>query len=186
MTETKKDEKKSRFYVTKTISEARAKLEDKVNTANEKYIEKPIKKSREFISELKADPVKTIEDLIDDGREAIEREANTRMDSLKEKVETRKTKMRERMDKINKETRKVYEGIEKDARLVVDDMIDAGKKQLDRIPGKQKVEKKLSATLNAIPSKLNLPSKEEIEGLVAGIDGVSKKVDDLNRDFSKA
>jgi len=36
-------------------------------------VKKQIENGREFITELKADPVKRIDDLIDDSREAIEK-----------------------------------------------------------------------------------------------------------------
>ncbi len=175
-----------RFYVTKTINEAKDKIEDKVNEYNEKFVKKPVESSREFLSELKADPVKTIDDLIDDGREAIEKEKDVRVKAFRKNVDTKKQAVRKKMDKINVETKKVYYGINNDAKLLVKDFKEMGKKQLDRIPMKKTIEKKLSKGIDSIPSKLNLPSKDEIDNLVAGIDGVNKKGDAMNKGLSKA
>ncbi len=178
--------KESRFYVTKTINETKGKIEDKVSEYNEKFVKKPVDSGREFLSELKADPVKTIDDLIDDSREAIEKEKDARIKAFQKKVEDKKQTYRKKLDKLNVETKKVYYGINNDAKLLVKEFKEMGKKQLDKIPMKKTIEKKITSSINCIPSKLNLPSKEEIDNLVAGIDGVNKKVDALNKDFSKA
>jgi len=105
---------------------------------------------------------------------------------MKEKIDKTKSKVRKKIEKINLETKKVYKGIENDAKLIVEDFIAMGKKNLDKLPIKKTIEKKISDSINAIPSKLNLPSKDEIENLVVGIDGVNKKVDDLHKQFANA
>ncbi len=61
----KTSKKESRFYIAKTINETKEKIENKVKTYNEKYVRKQVENGREFITELKADPVKRIDDLID-------------------------------------------------------------------------------------------------------------------------
>ena len=88
------------------------------------------------------------------------------------------------MNKLNAEGKKVYKGIENDAKLIMDDFVEMGRKKLDGIPMKKTLEKTITSGIEAIPSRLNLPSKEEIDNLVAGIDGVSKKVDALNRHYA--
>ncbi|MCG8635957.1 MAG: hypothetical protein MI863_19150 [Desulfobacterales bacterium] len=174
-----------RFYVTKTIGEVRGKIEDRVNEYNEKFIKKPVESSREFLSDLKADPVKTIDDLIDDGKEAIEKEKKARIKAFRKSIDGKKQAVRKKMDKLNAEAKKVYAGINSDAKLLVKDAKEMGKKQLDRIPMKKAIEKKITKGIDAIPSKLNLPSKDEIDNLVTGIDGVNKKVDAINKGFAK-
>ena len=108
------------------------------------------------------------------------------MEKINKKVDTTKSDVRKKIEKINLETKKVYKGIGNDAKLIVEDFIAMGKKNLDKLPMKKTIEKKISDSINAIPSKLNLPSKDEIETLVIGIDGVNKKVDALHKQFTNA
>lgn len=182
----KTTKKESKFYVAKSVAQAREKFETKVKTANEKFVKKQIETGREFFTELKADPVKRIDDLIDDSRDALKKAKETRMESLQQKLDDRKENVRKKMDTINKKSKEVYKGIENDAKMIFDDVIEMGKKNIDKLPLKKSIEKKISAGIDSIPSKLNLPSKEEIDNLVAGVDGVNKKVDALNRDFARA
>jgi len=181
---TKTTQKESRFYIAKTINDAKEKIQGKVKTYNEKYVKKQVETGREFITELKADPVKRIDDLIDDSRDAIKRVRTERMETLQKKMDTTQKEVRERMDRITKETRTIYKGIGNDAKLIVEEMIALGKKRLDKIPMKKNIEKKISQGFDAIPSKLNIPSKEEIDTLVKGIEGVSRKVDALNKEYA--
>ena len=181
---TKTTQKESRFYIAKTINDAKEKIQGKVKTYNEKYVKKQVETGREFITELKADPVKRIDDLIDDSRDAIKRVRTERMETLQKKMDTTQKEVRERMDRITKETRTIYKGIGNDAKLIVEDIVALGKKNLDKIPMKKTIEKKISRGIDAIPSKLNIPSKEEIDTLVKGIEGVSRKVDALNKEYA--
>ena len=182
----KTSQKESKFYITKTINEAKEKIENKVKTYNEKYVKKQIENGREFITELKADPVKRIDDLIDDSREAIEKVRVDRMKTIQKRVDTTKKDVRKKIERITKETRTLYKGIGNDAKLIVEDIVALGKKNLDKMHMKKTIEKKISHGIDAIPSKLNIPSKEEIDNLVAGIDGVNKKVDALNKEYAEA
>lgn len=176
----------SKFFVVNTIQETRDKIETKIKSYNKKYVEKKLETGREFLTELKADPVKKIDDLIDDAREAVTEAKTNRVEAIRNKVDTTKETIRGRFDKVNQETRRIYEGIGKDAKLVMEDALEMGKKNLDKLPMKKTVEKKLSSAIDAIPAKFNLPSKSEIDNLVTGIDGVNKKVDELNKQFAGA
>lgn len=182
---TKTSKKESRFYIAKTINEAKEKIENKVKTYNEN-VKKQVENGREFITELKADPVKRVDDLIDDSRDAIKKVRSDRMKTIQKKVDTTKKDVRKKIERINKETRAIYKGIGNDAKLIIEDILALGKKNLDKMPMKKRIEKKISHGIDAIPSKLNIPSKEEIDNLVAGIDGVNKKVDALNKEYAKA
>jgi polyhydroxyalkanoate synthesis regulator phasin len=182
----KKNQKESRFYIAKTLGDAREKIEKTVKTYNDKYVKKQLETGREFITELKADPVKRIDDLIDDGRDAIKRVRSERMDTLQKKINTTQKEVRQKMDRITKETRTVYKGIGNDAKLIVEDMLALGKKSLAKMPLKKSIEKRISHGIDAIPSKLNIPSKEEIDNLVKGLDGVSKRLDALNKEYARA
>jgi hypothetical protein len=179
----KSTKKESKFYIAKTINGAREKIEGKVKTYNEKYVKKQLESGREFITELKADPAKRIDGLIDDSKDALKKARSQRMDTLQKKVETTKKDVQKKFNKINKETRTIYKGIENDAKMVLEDIVALGKKNIEKFPMKKNIEKKISAGFNAIPGKLNLPSKEEIDNLVSGIDGVNKKVDALSKHY---
>lgn len=180
---TKKD---SRFYIAKTINEAKEKIENKVKTYNEKYVKKQVENGREFITELKADPVKRIDDLIDDSKDAIKRLGSHRTEAIQKKMDTTKKDVRKKVARLHQETRTIYKGIENDAKLILEDIVALGKKNLDKIPMKKAIEKKISHGIDSIPTRLNLPSKEEIDNLVTGIDGVNKKVDALNKQYKTA
>ncbi|MBU2452420.1 MAG: phasin family protein, partial [Proteobacteria bacterium] len=73
-----------------------------------------------------------------------------------------------------------------DAKLIIENILEMGKKNLDKLPMKKTIEKKISSGIESIPSRLNLPSRDEIDNLVIGIDGVNKKVDELNKHFATA
>ncbi len=183
---TQKTKTESKFYVAKTVAEMKEKIEKKVNTYNEKFVKKQLENGREFLTELKADPVKRIDDLINEGKDALKKAKAVRMENIQKKVDGTKRDVRRKIKKINLETKKVYKGIENDAKLIVEDFIALGKKNLDKLPMKKTIQKKFSAGIDAIPSKLNLPSKQEIENLVIGIDGVNKKVDALSKQYANA
>jgi len=184
--ENKTAKKESKFYIVKTINETKEKIQTKAKTYNEKYVKKQFENGREFIIELKADPVKKFDDLIDDGKDALEKVKSHRMETFKTKVDTTKKDVRKKIERINQETRTIYKGIENDTKLIVEDIVEMGKKNFDRIPMKKTIEKKISNSIDSIPAKLNLPSKGEIDNLVAGIDGVNKKVDALNKQYVNA
>jgi len=178
-TETTKIE--SRFYIAKTINAAKGQIEGKLKTYNEKYIKEQLENGREFITELKADPIKTIDDLIDDSQGVIKKVRSARMDTLQKKVATTKKDVRRQFEKINEKTRTVYKGIESDAKLIAEDLLTLGKKNLDKFPMKKTIEEKISAGIESIPAKLNIPSKAEIDNLLKSINGVNQKVDALNK-----
>lgn len=171
----------SRFYIVKTIREAKGNIEKKIELYNEKYVKKQLENGRELLTELKADPVKKIDDLIDDSMDVIQKVKRHRMETLGKKVNDTKKEVRKKIKKINQETRTVYNGVGNDAKLIIEDIVTLGKKNLDKLPMKKTIEKKISDGLDAMPSKLNLPSKEEIDNLATGIQKVDKKVNDLSK-----
>ena len=182
----KKAKTESKFYVVNTVADAREKIETKVKTVNEKYLKKQLESGKKFYTELKDSPKKRIDDLIGEGKDSLKKARQTRVDSIQEKVRTTKTDVKKKLDALSDRSQKIYNGLENDAKMIIEDVIEMGKKNLDKIPMKKTVEEKINAGIDAIPAKLNLPSKEEIDNLVAGIDGVSKKVDALNKEYAKA
>jgi len=205
---TAKLKSESRFYIAKTVSEIRETIKDKVDTCKEKYIKNQLKTGREFITEFKDDPMKRLDDSIDDGKEFIKdfktdsrkkyeifiddgREAMKKVKKGPFKaagkvIDNVKTGTREKMEKAGQTRKEIYRGIEGDARLVVDDMVNMGKKTLDKLSMKKNIENKINSSINSIPSRLNLPDKEEIKSLMNGINGMNKKVDELNKLYMSA
>lgn len=188
--ETKKEMKpESRFYIVETARQARGKIEDRIKSVSEKYVTKQYKMGKEFLNELKADPLKKIDDLIDDGKDAVKKTREERVGAVKQRVKETRTSVKKRFDTINTEKTKVVKGLESDARLIVEEAIEKGKKNLGRMPFKkniENIEKRINKRMASLPSKLNLPSRDEIENLVNGIDGVNKKVDSLTKQAVKA
>ena len=171
----------SRFYIAKTMNKARADIEKKLKMYNEKYVKKQFENGREFIAELKADPVKRIDDLIDDSREVIKKVKFHGLETIDKKMDVAKKDVLQKIEKINQETRTIYKGIGHDAKLIIEDMVILGKEKLNKMPLKKNIEKKIFDGIDAIPAKLNLPSKEEIERLITEIEDVDKKISALNK-----
>ena len=116
--------------------------------------------------------------------ENLQKKVDTTKADARKRFDTTKADVRKRFDKINLETKKIYTGVGNDAKLIVEDFIDFGKKNLNKLPIKKSVESKFSAGINSIHSKLNLHSKEEIDNLVNGLDSVNKKVDAMSKKFA--
>jgi len=72
-TKLKKAQTQSKFYVVKNVKETQKKIEDRVKIYNEKFVKKQISNSKEFITELKKHPVKRIDEIIDDSKNAIKK-----------------------------------------------------------------------------------------------------------------
>ena len=178
---TAKPKTESRFYIARTVLEIRETIKDKVDTCKEKYIKNQLKTGREFISEFKDDPMKRLNDSIDDGKEAMKKVKKGPFKAAGKIIDNVKTGTREKMEKAGQIRKEIYRGIERDAKLVVDDMVNMGKKTFDKLPIKKNIENKINSTINSIPSRLNLPDKEEIKSLMNGINGMNKKVDELNK-----
>jgi hypothetical protein len=176
----------SRFYIAKTVNGAKEKIEKKVKPYSEKIVNQPLENGREFFTELKTDPVRKIEALVDGSKDAFNKLKSDRIETLQKKIETTKKDALEKWGGINEKTQKIYKGIGNDAKLITADFFALGKKNLDKIPMKKTIGKKIFAGIDAIPGKLNLPSKGDIDNLVTGIDGVNKKVDALNKEYAKA
>jgi polyhydroxyalkanoate synthesis regulator phasin len=52
---------------------------------------------------------------------------------------------------------------------------------LDRVPGKQRIEKELRSRIQTLPAQFNLPSKKDVDGLARRVNRLYKKVDALQR-----
>jgi polyhydroxyalkanoate synthesis regulator phasin len=201
---------KTRFYVVKTVQEARTSLTVRLEDYNRKYITQSLKSGKTFVEDLKADPRKIVVNLFDDGKARItdlNKDARTRVDGFakdgqafltktgknplktfndlvddgKELVENLRCSTRNKIDELVVDLKIIKEGVEKDSRLVIADAIDGSKKALDHVPGKQRIEKEISSRMQAIPAAFNLPSRKDINGLVRRVKQLNAKVDALSK-----
>jgi polyhydroxyalkanoate synthesis regulator phasin len=60
-------------------------------------------------------------------------------------------------------------------------VITGGWEALDKVPGKQKIEKAVRIRIRTLPAQFNLPSKKDIDGLARRVGALNKKVDALHR-----
>lgn len=207
----------SKYHTLNAIREKRDSIKKRLDEYNEKYLKKTVESGREFIKDLNAEPLKKIDELIDNSTKAaktLKADSIKKYDELKDKTKEIREKTKEFTQKIKsspfkaagdmvkeakediskkvdkytadyKETKnKIVENIEKDAETIRHDIIDAGKKAIDKIGFKKTIEEKLNSTIERFPSMLNLPSKKEVEELIKGIDSVNRKVDHLADQFA--
>ena len=206
----KKRTAKTRFYIVKTVRETRSRVTDKLEDYSQTYIDRPIKNGKALVNDLKKAPRKTLSAWIDDGKETLvdlnketrqsvgdmikdgkafltkagknpRQTLNDVLDDGKAKIEDLREDTRSRMADFKADTRSLLEGIGKDARLVVDEVVAGGRQALDRVPGKQKIEKEVRSRIQTLPAQFNLPSKKDIDGLVRRVNRLNKKVEELQR-----
>ena len=173
----------SRFYIGQTIIKTKATLQNKIDAQTQKHIKARVTTSRKFISDIKKNPGKQLNSFIDDNKNRIKDFTNDSKKSYQAFINDSKTTME-----------KVIKGITGDAKLVVSDVKNMKNKTFDNFTSKKSITKRVNkiATKKSItkaineitakiPSRLNLPSKDEIQGLMTGVDGINKKVDKLNK-----
>jgi vacuolar-type H+-ATPase subunit H len=187
---TKKAVKKtqSQFYVVRTTREARDNLTDLVKDYNQKYVNNPYKAGKEFIEDVRNDPRKVFDGLVDDSRNfvsGLSKEAQRTVndgkklvqdlsktprkvfdnfvDDVKAYVGDVRKDARQTMDGLVDSGKELLEGVENDARKVRDDFLDNGKKAIKKIAIVETVEKKVNSGMKAASSQLNLPSKKDIK-----------------------
>ena len=178
-----KTQTKSRFYIGQTIIKTKATLQNKIDAQTRKHIKARVKTSRKFISDIKKNPGKQLNSFIDDNKNRIKDFTNDSKKSYQAFINDSKTTME-----------KVIKGITGDAKLVVSDVKNMKNKTFDnftskksitkrvnKIAAKKSITKAINEIAAKIPSRLNLPSKDEIQGLMTGVDGINKKVDKLNK-----
>ncbi len=78
-------------------------------------------------------------------------------------------------------TKSLMDGLSHDARLIVEGILGRGKKVLDKVPGKKRVEKEISRRIRELPELLNLPSQKEIDTLEQRIKKLNAKVAALSK-----
>jgi gas vesicle protein len=201
---------KTRYYVVRTVEQARTDLTNRLEDYNRKYIVQPLETGKTFVQDLKAEPRKVVVNLFKDGKARItdlNKDAWTRVNGLakdgrafltkagkspretfndliddgKEVVEDLRSSTRDKLTDLVDEAKRFLKGVEKDTYLVMADVIDGGKKALDQVPGKQRIEKEISSRIETIPAKFNLPSKKDIERLACQVEDLSTKVNKLSK-----
>lgn len=201
---------KTRFYMVKKVQETRADLTAKLEDYNRKYLTQPMESGKTFVTDLKAEPRKTIGQLIEDSKAQvtdIKKDTWNRLDGLgkdgrelltkaskhpretvkdllddgKGRVKDIRNQTKEKLQSIADEFKEIKKGVKKDAGLLMSDAIEGSKKAIDQVPGKQRMEKEISSRIEAIPGKLNLPSKKDIDSLVNRVKRLNTKVDALNK-----
>ena len=169
-----KTQTKSRFYIGQTIIETRDTIKKSIDDQTKKHIKARVKTSRKFISDLKKNPVKQLDSLIDDNKQSIKKFT---IDS--------KNRYRTFISDNKITIKKVFKGVSGDAKLFADDIKGFKSKTFDKFTAKntatKSIEKRINKITARIPSSLNLPSKEEVQELMTGVDGISRKVDKLNK-----
>ena len=156
---------KSQFYVVRTAREAGDNLTDMVKDYNEKYLEKPFKAGKEFIDDVRKDPSKVFDGLVDDGRDFVK---GVRKDAQKT---------------VN-DGKKLVKDLSKDPRKGIDDFLDSGKKAFKKFPMVKTVEKKVHSGMKAVPSQLNLPSKKDLDKLTSSVKALNNKVEHLRNQYA--
>ena len=190
---TKKAVKKttSQFYVVRTAWEIGENLTGTVKEYNEKYVKKPFETGKEFIEDVRMDPRKVFDGLVDDGKKLVEdlrkdprKVFDGFVDDAKEYVADVRKDARKTMDGFVDNGKDILKGVEKDVRKVFDDFLDSGKKTFEKIPMVKTVEKKVNSGMKAVPSQLNLPSKKDIEKLTSSVKALNNKVEDLSKQYA--
>ncbi len=206
----KKRTPKTRYYVVRTVQETRSKVADKLEDYSQTYINRPIENGKALVTDLKTAPRKTLSAWLDEGKVTItdlnketrstvggmikdgkalltkagkepRQTLNGVWDDGKARIDDWRQDARSRMADLTADTRSLLEGVRKDARLVVDEAVSGGRQALDKVPGKQKIEKELRSRIQTLPAQFNLPSKKDIDGLARRVNRLNKKVEALHR-----
>jgi polyhydroxyalkanoate synthesis regulator phasin len=206
----KKSTAKTRFYVVNTVQRTRRRVSDKLEDYSDTYITGPIKSGKARVTDLRQAPRKTLSGWFDEGKEMItdlNQETRSTVDDMikegksfltkagkaprktlngvfddgKARIEDLLEDTRSRMADLKADARSLVKGIEKDARLVVDEVVTGGREVLDKVPGKQKLEKAVRIRIRRLPAQFNLPSKKDVDGLARRVGALNKKVDALHR-----
>ncbi len=178
----------TRLHVVKSIRKSRENWTETVKGYNEKYVQKPFEKGKDFVEDLRESPRKVFDDLVDDGKDFIKdvrkdprKVVNGFVDDGKDFAEGVKTDIRKGFDEFFESGKGLYGGLEKDTRRIFDGMVDDGKKLVDKIPMVKTIREKMNDGFEAVPDRLNLPSKKDMEKLATAMRALNRKVDGLSK-----
>lgn len=153
-------------------------VSEKIKTYNEKYLSKNIEKGKATLKEYNE---KYLAKNIEKGRDAIkeynEKYVAKTIEKGKEYLDGPYKKISGTIDDVLAKGR----DIEKDALKKFDDVLENGKKFMYKIPMVERVEKKMSASLNSLPGIINMPSKGEIEKLTVAMQALNSNIETLKK-----
>jgi len=179
--ETKKTEEAqaetTKTSITEKIRKAADNLTGKVRDYNEKYVAATIEKGKKTVREYNEKYLeKTVEKGKDTLKEYNDKYVSKYVEKGKSYVEGPYKKMSGQVDELLSRGRK----IEKDAVKKIEGALESGKKMVAKLPMAETIEKKVKAGLNAVPSMVNLPVKEDIEKLTKAMDTLNSNIKTLN------
>jgi len=209
-TTTKSGKGASEFYVVRTAQEAVDNVTDKIEEYGSKYVRKPIKAGKTFATDLKKNPKKAVEGVVDDGQEFISgigKDTRQKLDEVldggkrfakdfnknprkavdglvddgKEFFEDLKDETEDRVEDMVSQGREFVGGVEKDIRRLLEDMNDTSRRLIDKITLKETVEKKIKEQMKVMPKQMKLASKRDVQKLAAAVKSLSEKVEELSK-----
>ena len=204
-TKTKNRPKKkaaSRFYVVRTIQDVRKNVTDRVENYHQDFIKEPLESGKEFVESFRDDPRKTLDNLVDDSvrlagdlkTDATKKVNGIVADGRKLYQKTRKNPRkafigmvddgREFAEEMLADGKSIMKGIEKDARVALDEVVDRGKKALENLPVKKKVQKKIEKHIKSVPLQFNLPTRKDMDLLMDRLERLNTKVDTLSKEYA--
>lgn len=160
----------SKFYIGQKLSCLRDDLQKQVETGISKYIKPGMKVSRRFIDDLKNDPKDTVNHMISDRKKEFKKFTADKKKSYDNFLKDSRNNVRE-----------IADGIKSDVKLAKKDLSDLKNKAFSKAAVKKDIKKRIDNVMISIPSRLNLPSRNEVDGIMKDLEGISKKVDQLNR-----
>jgi polyhydroxyalkanoate synthesis regulator phasin len=134
--------------------------------------------SRKFVGDLKKDAEKKVKRVVVDGRKIYKKARKNPRKTLNSMVDD----SQHFAEDLLKDGKSIMKGIERDARIVVDDMTDSGKKALDNLPGKKKLQKKIENRIKSVPLQFNLPTRKDIDRLMDRLENLNTKLDALGQE----
>jgi polyhydroxyalkanoate synthesis regulator phasin len=201
-TKTKKRSRKkaaSRYYVVRTIQDVRNNVTKRVENYHREFIKDPIESGKAFVEDLRDDPGKALNTLVDDSWRfvnGLKKDAGKKLSGVvadggklykKARKNPRKTFSgmvddgRDFAEDLLEDGKSIMKGIEKDARIALDDIVDSGKKALDNLPGKKKVQKVIKKRIKSVPVQLNLPTRKDMDMLMDSLESLNTKIDTLGK-----
>ncbi len=160
---------KTRYYVVRTVQEARtsltANLTNRLEDYNRKYIVHPLKTSKTFVEELKSEPRKAVTNLFNDGKTRItdlNKDAWTRVNGLAKDG-------RAFLTKAGKTPRETFTDLMDDGKEVVEELRSSTRNKLTDLVGEVK------CFLEGVEKDVRLVVADVIDGGKKALDQVPGK-----------
>ena len=177
-----------RFHTVRSLRKSKDNWIETAKEYNEKYITKPIEKSKDFVMGMQKDPAKTVGDIYHSGKGYVEglrkdpkKAWNGLLEGGKDIAGGTLEDFRKIVDNTMEGTKDFYAGVEKDTQEMLDDLLGRGKEITRKIPGKDTLEKEINRRLESVPDRLNLPSKKEMEKLSKTVRTLNTKLNALSK-----